>query len=96
MTAKKRVQKMPRIDIEDSVAIELANIPKEAQQQKLLITGFVVILETYDGHQKKLRVKRSHDLPLWSANGMIARMVNAFADDPDDDDDYNPAWYWEQ
>jgi hypothetical protein len=42
-----------------------------------------------------LRIKRSHDLPLWSANGMIARMVNAFADDPDDDD-YNPAWYWDQ
>lgn len=96
MTAKKPRQ-LPKFTMQDSVAIELANIPIEAQQQKLLITGFVLILETYDGNTKKLRVKRSHDLPLWTANGMIAKMRDAYADDPDDDEsDYNPDWYWEQ
>jgi hypothetical protein len=97
MTAKKKTTRMPRVEIEDSVAKELANVQQEAKEQKLLITGFVVILETYDGHRKKLKVKKSHDLPDWSANGMVARVQGIYADDPDDDDaDYNPEWYWNQ
>ena len=96
MTAKKKTQRMPKLIIEDSVAKEFAELPKEAQKEKVLITGFVVILETYDGHKKKLRVKKSHDLTEWAANGMLARSLGAFADDPEDDDDYNPEWYWDQ
>lgn len=98
MTPKKKTARMPRITIEDSVAKEFAELPKEAHEQKVLITGFVVILETYDGHKKKLRVKKSRDLTDWAANGMIARCQNAYADDPEEDDDadYNPEWYWNQ
>jgi len=97
MTAKKRTQKLPRIEIEDSVAKELGDIASEAKAKKVLITGFVVILEAYDGHTKKLKVRKSHDLTDWAANGMVARVQGVFADDPEDDDsDYNPQWYWEQ
>lgn len=98
MTAKKKNTRLPRLVIEDSVAKEFAELPNEAREQKVLITGFVVILETYDGHTKKLRVKKSKDLTEWAANGMIARASNAYANDPEEDDDdyYNPEWYWEQ
>jgi len=95
MTAKK--QKLPRVQIEDSIAQEFAELPKEARAHKVLITGFVAILEVYDGNTKKLKVMKSSDLTDWAANGMIARAQGAYADDPDDDDTaYNPNWYWEQ
>jgi len=95
MTPKKT--RMPKVIIEDSVAKEFSELPKEARAQKVLITGFVVILETYDGNQKKLRIKKSKDMPEWSANGMISWAQKGFQTDPEDDDDYyNPDWYWEQ
>ena len=95
MTAKK--QKLPRVQIEDSIAKEFAELPKEARANRVLITGFVAILEVYDGNTKKLKVMKSSDLTDWAANGMIARAQGAYADDPDDDDTaYNPNWYWEQ
>ena len=94
--AAKRATRQP-IEIEDSVAKELANIQHEAKEQKILITGFVVILETYDGNKKRVKVTKSRDLPAWSANGMLAKMQGAYADDPEEDDaDYNPNWSWEQ
>ena len=97
MTQKKKINRMPRIVIEDSVAKEFAELPKEAHDQKVLITGYVVILETYDGHKKKLKIKKSNDLTDWAANGMIARAQGAYADDPDDDEtNYDPEWYWNQ
>ena len=95
MTAKK--QRLPRVQIEDSIAQEFAELPKGAKAHKVLITGFVAILEVYDGNTKKLKVMKSSDLTDWAANGMIARAQGAYADDPDDDDTaYNPNWYWEQ
>jgi hypothetical protein len=95
MTTKKT--RLPKITIEDSVANEFSELPKEAREQKVLITGYVVILETYDGHKKKLKIKKSKDLTDWAANGMLARAQGAYADDPEDDDEfYNPNWYWEQ
>lgn len=97
MTQKKKINRMPRIVIEDSVAKEFAELPKEAHDQRVLITGYVVILETYDGHKKKLKIKKSNDLTDWAANGMIARAQGAYADDPDDDEtNYDPEWYWNQ
>jgi hypothetical protein len=95
MTTKKT--RMPRIVIEDSIAKEFADLPNEAKANKVLITGFVAILEIYDGNTKRLKVMKSRDLTEWAANGMIARASGAYADDPDDDDtNYNPNWYWEQ
>lgn len=95
MTTKKT--RMPRIVIEDSIAKEFADLPNEARANKVLITGFVAILEVYDGNSKRLKVMKSRDLTEWAANGMIARASGAYADDPEDDDtDYNPNWYWEQ
>ena len=88
---------MPRIVIEDSIAKEFADLPNEAKANKVLVTGFVAILEIYDGNTKKLKVMKSKDLTEWAANGMIARASGAYADDPEDEDtDYNPNWYWEQ
>lgn len=95
MTTKKT--KMPKIIIEDSIAKEFAELPNEARANRVLITGFVAILEVYDGNTKKLKVMKSRDLTDWAANGMIARAQGAYADDPEDDDtQYNPNWYWEQ
>jgi hypothetical protein len=95
MTAKKT--KMPKIVIEDSIAKEFAELPNEARANRVLITGFVAILEVYDGNTKKLKVMKSKDLTDWAANGMVARAQGAYADDPEDDDtQYNPNWYWEQ
>jgi hypothetical protein len=95
MTTKKT--RMPRIVIEDSIAKEFADLPNEAKANKVLITGFVAILEIYDGNTKRLKVMKSRDLTEWAANGMIARASGAYADDPEDEDtDYNPNWYWEQ
>jgi hypothetical protein len=95
MTTKKT--RMPRIVIEDSIAKEFADLPNEAKANKVLITGFVAILEIYDGNTKKLKVMKSRDLTEWAANGMIARASGAYADDPEDEDtEYNPNWYWEQ
>lgn len=94
MTAKRI--KMPKITIEDSVAHEFAELPKQAKEQKLLITGFVAVLETYDGRTKRLKILKSKDLPEWSANGIIGWAQGAFNQDPEDDDYYDPNWYWEQ
>jgi hypothetical protein len=95
MTTKKT--RMPRIVIEDSIAKEFADLPNQAKANKVLCTGFVAILEIYDGNTKKLKVMKSRDLTEWAANGMIARASGAYADDPEDEDtDYNPNWYWEQ
>ena len=96
MTHKK--VRMPKVQIEDSIAQEFAELPKEARANKVLITGFVVILETYDGNQRRLKVKKSRDLPDWTANGMLGWSQGAFSPDEDDDDDsdYNPEWYWNQ
>jgi hypothetical protein len=97
MTAKKKTTRLPKIEIEDSIAKEFANLPEEARANKVLITGFVAVLEIYDGNTKKLKVMKSQDLTDWAANGMIARAQGAYADDPEDDDtDYNPNWYWNQ
>jgi hypothetical protein len=97
MTAKRKVQRMPKIDIEDSVAKEFSDFPKEAKANKVLITSFVVIIETYDGQQKKLRMKKSKNLQDWAANGMLSWAQKGFMTESEDDDDfYNPEWYWEQ
>lgn len=94
MTAKK--VKMPKVTIEDSIAKEFSQLPKTAREQKVLVTGFVAILETYDGHQKKLKILKNKDLPDWSANGMIGWAQGAFSQDPEDDDFYDPEWFWDQ
>ena len=54
------------------------------------------MLETYDGRTKRLKVLKNKDLPDWSANGMIGWAQGAFNQDPEDDDFYDPNWYWEQ
>jgi hypothetical protein len=95
MTTKKT--RMPKIVIEDSIAKEFAELPNEARANRVLITGFVAILEVFDGNTKKLKVMKSRDLTDWAANGMVARAQGVYADDPEDDDtQYNPNWYWEQ
>ncbi len=87
----------------------LAKLEKAGKAQKgsntkgELVTGFVCLLETYNGKRKKMITVTSPEMPEYQAYGMInfASINFEYADTPEDDDwdedsDYDPDWYKRQ
>jgi hypothetical protein len=92
-----------KVEIPDVFGDALINVMNYVHKEQELVTGFVVLLETYDGKKKKMRTVVSPGMPEYQIFGMInyANETFAYADAPDDDDfeddtDYDPNWYKNQ
>ena len=91
-----------KVEIPDVFGDALINIMNDIHKDNELVTGFVVLLETYNGKKKRMRVKVSPDMTEYQAFGMInyASVNYEYAtpedDDWDDDSDYDPNWYRRQ
>ena len=91
-----------KVEIPDVFGDALINIMNDIHKDNELVTGFVVLLETYNGKKKKMRVKVSPEMTDYQAFGMINyASVNYEYATPDDDDweedsDYDPDWYKRQ
>jgi len=91
-----------KIEIPDVFGDALIGVMNAAHEKGELVTGFVVLLETYNGKRKKMVTVTSPEMPEYQAYGMInfASINFEYADSPDDDDydddDYDPDWYKRQ
>jgi hypothetical protein len=92
-----------KIEIPDVFGDALISVMNAAHAKGELVTGFVCLLETYNGKRKKMITVTSPDMPEYQAYGMInfASINFEYADSPDDDDfesddDYDPNWYKNQ
>jgi hypothetical protein len=89
-----------KVEIPDVFGDALINIMNVAHEKGELCTGFVVLMETYNGKVKKLRTITSPGMPEYQAYGMInfASVNFEYADDPEEEDfdDYDPDWYKRQ
>ena len=92
-----------KVEIPDVFGDALISVMNFVHAREELVTGFVVLLETYDGKKKKMRTVVSPGMPEYQVFGMInfANQTFEYADSPDDDDfdddtDYDPDWYKRQ
>jgi hypothetical protein len=91
-----------KIEIPDVFGDALISVMNAAHAKGELVTGFVCLLETYNGKRKKMITVVSPEMPEYQAYGMInfASINFEYADTPDDDDfeedDYDPDWYKRQ
>ena len=95
--------KKQTIELPDVMASELVKVINTAHEDGKLITGFVCLLEVFDGRKKTIKIQANADMPQHSVFGMInfANQTFEYADSPDDDDDfdsddYDPDWYKRQ
>ena len=90
-----------KVDVPDVMAHQLVNIINVVHDQGELVTGYVVLLETYNTKGiKKLRIVGAPGMPEYTTMGMIDFANRNFEysaqpHDPDDDDDdfYDPNWH---
>ena len=92
-----------KVEIPDVFGDALVSVINAAHDRNELVTGFVVLLETYNVKRKKMMTFTSPEMPEYQAYGMInfASINFEYADTPDDDDwdedsDYDPDWYKRQ
>jgi hypothetical protein len=92
-----------KVEIPDVFGDALVSVINAAHDRNELVTGFVVLLETYNGKRKKMMTVTSPEMPEYQAYGMInfASINFEYADTPEDDDwdedsDYDPDWYKRQ
>lgn len=91
-----------KIEIPDVFGDALIRVMNAAHEKGELVTGFVCLLETYNGKRKKMITVTSPEMPEYQAYGMInfASINFEYADNPDDEDfdsdDYDPDWYKRQ
>ncbi len=90
--------KKQTIELPDVMASELVRIVNTAHEDGKLITGFVCVMEVFDGKKKTIKIASNADMPQHSVFGMINYAAEKYqftlAPDEDDDDDfYDPYWY---
>jgi hypothetical protein len=91
-----------KVEIPDVFGDALVSVINAAHDRNELVTGFVVLLETYNGKRKKMITVTSPEMPEYQAYGMINfASINFEYASPDDDedfdsDDYDPDWYKRQ
>jgi len=91
-----------KIEIPDVFGDALIQVMNAAHAKGELVTGFVCLLETYNGKRKKMITVTSPEMTDYQAFGMINyASVNYEYATPDDDDwdedsDYDPDWYKRQ
>ena len=98
------MSKNDKIEIPDVFGDALIGVMNSAHAKGELVTGFVVLMETYDNKGvKRMKTICSPGMPQYTMFGMInfANQTFEYADTPDDDDfesddDYDPDWYKNQ
>ena len=86
------------IELPDVMASELVKVINTAHEDGKLITGFVCLLEVFDGRKKTIKIQANADMPQHSVFGIINYAAEKYqftlAPDEDEDDDfYDPNWY---
>jgi hypothetical protein len=68
-----------------------------AHEDGKLITGFVCLLEVFDGRKKTIKIQANSDMPQHSVFGMINFAAEKYqftvSPEEDDDDFYDPEWF---
>jgi len=90
--------KKQSIELPDVMASELVRIINTAHEDGKLITGFVCVLEVFDGKKKSIKIMANQDMPQHSVFGIINYAAEKYqftvAPDEDEDDDfYDPEWF---
>lgn len=90
--------KKQAIELPDVMASELVKVINKAHADGKLITGFVCVLEVFDGKKKTVKIMANEDMPQHSVFGMInfAAEKYQFTHSPDEDEDddfYDPNWF---
>jgi len=63
--------KKQTIELPDVMASELVKVINTAHEDGKLITGFVCLLETFDGRKKSIKIQANADMPQHSVFGII-------------------------
>lgn len=90
--------KKQSIELPDVMAGELVRVINTAHEDGKLITGFVAILEVFDGKKKTIKIQANSDMPQHSIFGIINFAAEKYQftispDEDEDDDFYDPNWY---
>jgi hypothetical protein len=89
--------KKQTIELPDVMASELVKVINTAHEDGKLITGFVCLLETFDGRKKSIKIQANSDMPQHSVFGIINFAAEKYqftvSPEEDDDDFYDPEWF---
>jgi hypothetical protein len=89
--------KKQTIELPDVMASELVRVINTAHEDGKLITGFVCLLEVFDGRKKTIKIQANSDMPQHSVFGMINFAAEKYqftvSPEEDDDDFYDPEWF---
>ena len=89
--------KKQTIELPDVMASELVKVINTAHEDGKLITGFVCLLEVFDGRKKTIKIQANSDMPQHSVFGMINFAAEKYqftmSPEEDDDDFYDPEWF---
>jgi hypothetical protein len=89
--------KKQTIELPDVMASELVRVINTAHEDGKLITGFVCLLETFDGRKKSIKIQANADMPQPSVFGIINFAAEKYqftvSPEEDDDDFYDPEWF---
>jgi hypothetical protein len=79
------------------MASELVKVINTAHEDGKLITGFVCLLEVFDGRKKTIKIQANADMPQHSVFGMINFAAEKYqftmSPEEDDEDFYDPEWF---
>ena len=89
--------KKQTIELPDVMASELVKVINTAHEDGKLITGFVCLLEVFDGRKKTIKIQANADMPQHSIFGMINFAAEKYqftmSPEEDDEDFYDPEWF---
>jgi hypothetical protein len=89
--------KKQTIELPDVMALELVKVINTAHEDGKLITGFVCLLEVFDGRKKTIKIQANADMPQHSVFGMINFAAEKYqftmSPEEDDEDFYDPEWF---
>ena len=89
--------KKQTIELPDVMASELVKVINTAHEDGKLITGFVCLLEVFDGRKKTIKIQANADMPQHSVFGMINFAAEKYqftmSPEEDDNDFYDPEWF---
>ena len=89
--------KKQTIELPDVMASELVKVINTAHEDGKLITGFVCLLEVFDGRKKTIKIQANADMPQHSVFGIINFAAEKYqftvSPEEDDDDFYDPEWF---
>jgi hypothetical protein len=89
--------KKQTIELPDVMASELVKVINTVHEDGKLITGFVCIVESFDGRKKTIKIQANSDMPQHTIFGIINYAAEKYqfdlAPEEDEDDFYDPNWY---